>query len=470
MNGTARSMSAFWKLAAAAALLASCAQPATEQANTDLLFRNATLIDGTGSPPQAGVDILVSAGKVVAVGKALAVPAKGLVIDATGKFVMPGIIDAHTHLHSPVLAQLTADERKLMEAHTPRAFLYNGVTTVLNAGSNPRLLEERQAQREGRLVGPRIFALSESIKPEGGWGSRHGGAMKDALSARHTVEEAAAAHADGIKIIIESGLGDEITHVEIPEDMLQVVVEAAKTAKLGTYIHAIGIPEYRRSVGIGPVAIIHGLGERLAADDPLIAELAAKNVAVVHTASLFRSFLAPDPRAGANLDDPVLVGSVPAFMLAKMRTPGFMQSERDAFVKVSKIEAYQWAEKANPNICENIGKMHRGGVKTAVGTDAGGTVGYNFQGYNTPWEVKILTECGLTPMEALVAATRNGAEVIGVADTLGTVEPGKIADMLILSADPLQNIENIRAIEWIVQDGKLHPRNEFAYKTGASRP
>ena len=107
--------------------------------------------------------------------------------------------------------------------------------------------------------------------------------------------------------------------------------------------------------------------------------------------------------------------------------------------------------------------MHSNGVKIAVGTDAGGTVGFNFQGYNTPWEVKILTECGLTPMEALVAATRNGAEVIGIADQLGTVEPGKLADLLILSANPLENIENIRQIELIILNGQVHSRNEFAY-------
>ena len=147
-----------------------------------------------------------------------------------------------------------------------------------------------------------------------------------------------------------------------------------------------------------------------------------------------------------------------------MRDPAFVQKERELFVKASLVQAYDWAESANPVFCDNIGKMHQGGVRIAVGTDAGGTVGYNFQGYNTPWEVKILTECGLTPMEALVAATRNGAEAIGVGDRLGTVEPGKIADLLILSANPLDDIANIRAIDWVVQDGKLNSRQAFAYR------
>jgi imidazolonepropionase-like amidohydrolase len=107
--------------------------------------------------------------------------------------------------------------------------------------------------------------------------------------------------------------------------------------------------------------------------------------------------------------------------------------------------------------------MHEAGVKLATGTDAGGPVGYNFQGYNTPWELELFVECGMSPMEALVAGTRNGAEVIGVQDRLGTLEPGKWADLLILEADPLENIRNVRKIESVIQAGKVHDRDAFAY-------
>ena len=91
-------------------------------------------------------------------------------------------------------------------------------------------------------------------------------------------------------------------------------------------------------------------------------------------------------------------------------------------------------------------------------------MGFNFQGYNLPWEVKLFVQAGMTPMEALVAATHNGAMVIGVEDQLGTVEAGKLADLLILSDDPLDDIENIRKIETVVYKGKAYPRSEFAYQ------
>jgi hypothetical protein len=254
----------------------------------------------------------------------------------------------------------------------------------------------------------------------------------------------------------------------MPNDMLQAIVDVSRGKDIPMYVHAINLSEYRRAVQINPRAIIHGLEDRIPAGDPLIEELVERDIGVVPTVSLFESFLHADPHAGPELDDPVLEASVPTFLLERMRREDFMRIENQRFIEASaRMDAYAWVRDRIPVFRENVTRMHRGGVRIAVGTDAGGTVGYNFQGYNTPWEVKILVECGLTPMEAIVAATRNGAEVIGVADELGTIEPGKKADLLILSANPLENIENIRRIERVVQSGRVHQRSEFAYVSPA---
>ena len=450
---------------AAFAIVPPAAVSAAQPGPDTLLIRDATLIDGTGAAPKRGVDILVRSGKITAIGHSIAPPAGARIVEASGKYVIPGLVDAHVHLGAPVLFQLTKEEREKVVEYTPRAFLYNGVPTIRDAGSPLEwIVERRKAQREGRLVSPRIITLGNSFKPEHGWGSRHGGGLPNAEAARRQALAFAAAGVDGFKITIENGLGSEKSHVEIPDDMLSAVLDVAREARLKSYVHAIGLDEYRRAAAIAPAAILHGLSERLPADDALLARLKTSNITIVPTASLFRSFLGYDPEAGRGLDSDSIEGSVPSFILERMRDPAFVQKERELFVKASLVQAYDWAESANPVFCDNIGKMHQGGVRIAVGTDAGGTVGYNFQGYNTPWEVKILTECGLTPMEALVAATRNGAEAIGVGDRLGTVEPGKIADLLILSANPLDDIANLRAIDWVVQDGKLNSRQAFAYR------
>ena len=147
-----------------------------------------------------------------------------------------------------------------------------------------------------------------------------------------------------------------------------------------------------------------------------------------------------------------------------MQDSNYRTEETRRFLAVANMPVYEWAEEKIPVFLENILKAHRAGILIATGTDAGGPVGFNFQGYNTPWEVKLLVKAGLSPMEALVAATKNGAIVIGVEDQLGTVEVGKLADLLLLSANPLDNIENIRKIESIIYKGKAYSREEFAYR------
>jgi imidazolonepropionase-like amidohydrolase len=431
-----------------------------------VFIRNSTLIDGTGNPPRTGVDLLIRSGEVASIGKGMAAPDEAVVVDGTGKFVIPGLVDVHVHLNFPMVFQITDEEKEAIVAHTPRAFLYNGVTTVLNVSSDAEWIwSQREAQRSGTLVAPRIYALGHAFAPEDGWGSRHGGALPDADAARSQALEYVENETDGFKIVIEDGLGASGTYKEMPDDMLQAIVDVARSENVPMYVHAINLSEYRRAVRINPRAIVHGLEDRMPDGDQLVEELVARDIAVVPTVSLFESFLRADPHAGPDLDHPILEASVPGFLLERMRGADYMQTENQRFTDASaRIDAYAWARDRIPVFRENVTKMHRSGVRIAVGTDAGGTVGFNFQGYNTPWEVKILVECGLTPMEALVAATRNGAEVIGVADELGTIEPGKKADLLILSADPLENIENIRRIESVMQGGRVHDRSEFAYR------
>jgi imidazolonepropionase-like amidohydrolase len=440
--------------------------PVYSSSGQHVLIRNITLIDGTGQGPKTAVDVLLNGDKISSIGKAIEQSDATIVIDGSGKFLIPGLIDTHAHFQFPVVFQITDEEKQAIRNHTPSAFLYNGVTSVLNVSSDAEWIwDVRKRQRAGYLVGPRIYALGHSFSPPGGWGSRHGGSLKDAESARKRVMAYLDAGADGLKVIIEDGLGDGSgVYVEMPEDMLETIVELSRKENIPMFVHAIGLSEFHRAAKIKPRAIIHGLEHALPAGDTLIAELLANNIAVVPTLSLFESFLAADPHAGAGLDHPILEASVPSFLLENMRKADYMEAERGFFSKVARMKVYEWARATNPIFCENVRKMHKAGVKIGVGTDAGGTVGYNYQGYNTPWEVKILVGCGLSPMQAILAATKNNAEIIGVGDQIGTIESGKQADMLILNSDPLKNIENIRDIEWVIQNGTVHARSDFAYR------
>jgi imidazolonepropionase-like amidohydrolase len=427
-----------------------------------VIIKNVTLIDGTGRPAQPGTDLVLADGRIARIGRGLEPPAGARLLDGSGRFAVPGLIDCHVHLDTPMVFQVTDTERARILDHNALAFLYNGVTTVLNLSSDPEwIARKRDDQAEGRILAPRIYQTGRSFTPDGGWGSRHGGALKTAEDAR-TRARAAARGVDGFKIIIEDGLGRSGTYSEMSDEMLNAIAEEARAARLPMYVHAINLHEYRRALAIRPRAIVHGLEDPLPEGDSLLAELAGAGVYVAPTLSLFEAFTSFDEHP-ERFDDPVLRASVPDFLLRNLRRPDYRAAEKKRFTEVARMDAYAWARRAVPVFKANTAKMRAAGVKLAVGTDAGGPVGYNFQGYNTAREVELLVEAGLSPMEALVAATRTGAEVIGVASEVGTIEAGKRADLLLLTADPLADIRNLRRIEMVVQAGHVYARERFAY-------
>jgi imidazolonepropionase-like amidohydrolase len=423
-----------------------------------LFIQNISLIDGTGRGIQRDMDLLIREGLIKAVGRKLSVPQGAQVVNGTGKFAIPGLIDVHVHLDAPVVSQLSSEERAEIITYNPKAFLYNGVTTVLNLGSpEDWIWKIRQIQRRGGMIGPRIYAVGESFSPRGGWG--YGDGSRDADSAREKALNHVKNKTDGFKIVLEDGLGRSGKFREMPEDMLNTIVRVAREFEIPLYVHAINIEEYRRAVAIRPRAIVHGLEDPISVEDPILQEIISGSTIIVPTHSLFESFVG----MAKNFNDPILRSSVPGFLIDKMQDESFMEEERRQFIDYARMKVYGWVRDKLPIFGENIAKMHQAGVKLAVGTDAGGQVGYNFQGYNTPWEVELLVKVGgLTPMEALQAATRNGAEVIGVQDKLGTLETGKWADLLVLEGNPLEDIRNIRDIEFVVQAGQIHNRADFA--------
>ena len=428
-----------------------------------LVVRDVTLIDGTGAPAQPGVDVLVRGERIAAVGRAIAAPPGADEIDGRGRFLVPGLIDTHVHLDAPMVFQITADERAQILEHTPLAFLYNGVTTVFNLSSDADWIWKlRDEERAGRLLSPRIYAAGRSFTPEGGWGSRHGGALNTADDARAQARDFIAHRTDGFKVIIEDGLSGSGTYRVMPDDMLRAIADEARRGRVPIYVHAINLSEWRLALSLGPRGIMHGLEDPLPDGDPLPSQIAASGIFVVPTISLFEAFTSFDGHP-ERFDDPILKASVPSFLLTKMRRNDYMKTEKARFQDVARMDVYPWARRALPVFKANTAKLSKAGVRLAVGTDAGGPVGYNFQGYNTPRELELLVESGLPPLDALVAATRNGAALIGVDRELGTIEPGKRADLLLLAADPLADIGNIRRIETVVLKGVAYPRERFAY-------
>ena len=424
-----------------------------------IIIRNVNLIDGSGRDIQHNVDIGIRDGKIAGIGQLLQWNSEAQIIQGESRFVIPGLIDTHAHLDTAVLAQLSESERAEVIRHNPRAFLYNGVTTVLNVSSEDEWIWElREAQRTGDVIAPRVYALGSMFSPQGGWGYAAG--LPDGETAREKAQHYVSKNTDGFKIILEDGLGRSGKFTEMPDEMLNSIVAVGRQHDIPLYIHAINIEEYERAVAAEPRAILHGLEDPIPESSDLLAKLKQKNIIVVPTLSLFKSFITHD----GSLDSDILRKSVPGFMLEYVKDQQYMERERSLLNDYTKIDSYEWVAQKLPVFMENTTIIHQAGIKLAAGTDAGGTVGYNFQGFNTPWELKLLVECGLTPMEALVAGSKHGAEVIGVDNILGTIEPGKFADMLVLENNPLDDIGNIRNIDLVIQNGKIYERDSFAYE------
>ena len=302
-------------------LLSGCSGDQSDT-GSELIIENVTLIDGTGAGPQVGVDIRISGGSIAEIGLDLSVSQDAETIDGSGKYVIPGLIDAHVHMDAPMVFQLTPEEKAQIVEHNPRAFLYNGVTAVLNVSSKVDwIFELRQAEREGRLMSPRIYAMGRSFTPVDGWGSRHGGALADADAAVERAHDYISRGTDGFKVIIEDGLGASGTYKRMSEDMMMAISKIARENDVPIYTHAINLDEFHSAVAMSSTAIVHGLEDPIPQGDTILQDMVEKNVMLVPTHSLWEAFLRHD-EAAADLNDPVLRDSVPPFSPGLYAGPG----------------------------------------------------------------------------------------------------------------------------------------------------
>jgi imidazolonepropionase-like amidohydrolase len=436
--------------------------------NGNLAIANATLIDGTGAAARANVTILIRDGRIARVIDAdkAVVPDGTRVIDATGKFVIPGLADMHVHFGTGGLLpfdSLTVDR-------VLRQFLFYGVTTIFNVGATGGSLEDvlhlRALQAERRLPGPRIYATGGLLTvpgshpiatimdlPEGAdsatydWSRRGVWVVRTPDDVRQTVRRLAAAGMDGIKIVIESGpkaFGDD--HPQMPPDVVAAAVEEATLHGLPVFAHATSLDELEEAVAYHVHGVMHLVDDPEAPGGKLLAVMAKESVYCVPTLSLFiwaGTWGAPSQI----LTDPFLRSGVEARVIKSL-----VESPLAPKQPPSRDE---WAWRRG--LLGALKSVHDAGVPIVGGSDTGNP--FVFPGYSMHQELELMVEAGLTPMEALVSATRRAAEMVKAGDTFGTVEPGKRADLLILGSDPLEDIRNTRTLEVVMHGGEIVDRS-----------
>jgi imidazolonepropionase-like amidohydrolase len=401
-----------------------------------LALTNVRLIDGTGHDPSGNMAIIIDGNRIKNVGLVTSYPDNTNVVDLRGLTVMPGLIDCHLHLGGLTIDQPGKAIGKVSfidmasffwdylrnYAHRRRLAIENGVTTIRSAGDHyPHIIRLRDKIAAGKLSGPRIFAPGPIITAPGGHpaGTIYKGnryivenavrQIADVNTAREEVRRLVEGGVDCIKAIYSDINPVDITH-KVPRlslDILEALADETHRHNLRLMVHTGTPQESMDAIRAGADSIEHGIlpgANSFDFNDDLIKMMLDKGIFFVPTLSI----------AWANKN------AYPAVFTGLKRT---------------------------------FKKLHDAGVNIAAGTDSG-TPGVVI-GKGLHKELEIMVEAGISPMEAIIAATRNAADNVAKASELGTIESGKLADVIAVSGDPLKDISNTREIKLVMRQGEI---------------
>jgi len=415
-----------------------------QQPQATTAIRAGTLIDGTGAAPVRNAVILVQEGRITAVGANVQIPNGATVIDLSAATVLPGFIDAHVHLAGHTigdgdwqhagLTEMPSQLALLGAAHAQQT-LEAGFTTVRVVGTgNFSDIALRNAINAGWIPGPRILGAGVSFGILGGhcdgtnglqpWalgGGREAGVesgVADGVEAvRNAVRYAVKYGADVIKICATGGvlsLTDSVGVQQYTEQEMRAIVETATQLDRRVAAHAHGTAGLKAAVRAGVTSIEHG------------------SILDAEAAALMKqkgTWLVPTLLAGFTVESLATAGRLPAPIAAK-------------------------ALAIAPRMRNSFKLAVDGGVKIALGTDAG----VMRHGTNAR-EFALMVRYGMTPMQAIVAATSGGATLLGLEREIGTIAVGKRADVVAVQGNPLDGIQVLQSISFVMKDGRVFKRD-----------
>lgn len=406
-----------------------------------LAITNGVIIDGQGGEPLEGMTLLIENERIIGLERTntLNLPATATVIDAQGGSILPGLIDTHVHflIEFPMLTRqlITPPSLRLFEAiPRMRATLAAGITTVRDAGGTPAGV--KLAVERGIVPGPRMQIAVSMITQTGGHGDGFypccidlgffGIHLPDVPltvadgedEIRRAVREVLRAGADWIKLATTGGVlsnSDAPTASQLTLEEIGVAVYEAAAQEKRCMAHAMGTQGIKNALLAGVASIEHGVY----LTDELVELMLQKDVYLVPT------LVAPLAVAEFAKEHPDLL---PPIMAAK--SASVIDMHKQSFRKA--VEA---------------------GVKIAMGTDSGvGRHGANGR------ELRLMVDYGMTPMQAILASTRNAAQLLRLYEQLGTLEAGKLADVVIVAGDVLTDIDLLADpanVKVVLKDGKV---------------
>jgi imidazolonepropionase-like amidohydrolase len=395
------------------------------------------LIDGKANDVQQQMTLVVEGNKIIAVQKGFTKPATGeKLIDLSKKTVLPGLIDMHVHLEGETSKDQAIQRFTLNDADVAfrstvfaKRTLMAGFTTVRDLGGSGVNTSLRNAINNGSVVGPRIFSAGKSIATTGGHADPTNGYRKELMGdpgpkegvinspeeARQAVRQRYKDGSDLIKITATGGvlsIAKDGSGPQFTDEELKAIIETAKDYGMHTAAHAHGAEGMKRAVLAGITTIEHGTKMT-----PEIMDLMKQK----------GTFYVPTISAGK-------------FVAEKAKEAGYYHP-----LVVPK------ALEIGPQIQKTFSEAYKRGVKIAFGTDAGvyphGENGKEF-GY--------MVEAGMPAMEAIKSATVVPAGILGMSDKIGSLEVGKLADIVALDDNPLKNIATMETVSFVMKDGVVY--------------
>jgi imidazolonepropionase-like amidohydrolase len=393
-----------------------CSLSTFAQKDSSFALTHVTVIDCTGAPAQPNSTVVVAQGHIAAVGPsdAIKIPAGTRVVDATGKFLIPGLWDMHGHL-----TDATADAFPLL--------IMNGVTGVRDMGGDLAQLDRWRSEiNNGTRIGPHIIRAGPFVDgPKAGVTNRL--TVRTPEEARQAVRDLKAKGVDFIKV-----------HNALPPDAFFALVDEARKEHIPVAVH---LPQ-----GVSSAE----------ASDAGVASL--EHIETINESALWRKGATAKTVEQAVDENLGPAGQELFQRFAKNGTwyvPTLVAYERGFVLWSNDPEALKPRMDVQAKQITLVGMMHKAGVKIMAGSDFSDWA--IVPGVDLHNELALLVEAGFTPLEALQAATLNPAKFLGKTDTYGTIQVGRAADLVLLDMNPLEDISHTRKIHAVVVGGKFFP-------------